>query len=195
VRYWQGFGNGRLLLLTSDRGYTLAESLIDQPEPLPNLHGSFSLMVNYHAMGEYVSRNGGLVCQVSHYQDNIQLLAYLLGQIPQKGQETQFAFADAVGQGGPDDFHALKSVVEKQYATMNLPELLSFIRMSGWDADVVADCMSHLHELVRQADPAWHADIFQTLYQIEQRYLPLTDVDGLLAHLHNLMELMPSSEM
>jgi hypothetical protein len=187
VRYWQQFGNGRLLLLTSDRGYTLLDALLSQPDPLPNLHGSFSLMVNYHAIGAYVARSAGVICQVPHYQDNMQVLAYLLGQIPQLGQETRLAFATSVGEGGPDDFYALKTVVEKQYATMSLSELLSFLRLSGWDATIFADCLPYFRARLSEADPVWYADVADALHNIRQRYLPLHEPDELSIQIEQLL--------
>jgi hypothetical protein len=191
VRHWQQFGNSRLLLLTSDRGYTLPDAILSQPDPLPNLHGSFSLMVNYHAIGEYISRSGGFVCQVPHYQDNIQVLAYLLGQLPQRGQETEQAFMQAVGEGGgPDDFQALKSIVEKQYSSMSLPELLTFLRLSGWDAAVFTACRPQLQTKLAQADPAWYPDVAQALHLVWQRYLPLSQKDNLYAQINHLLDLM-----
>ena len=190
VRYWSGFGNGRLLLLTSDRGYSTPDALISQPDPLPNLHGSFSLMVNCHAIGEFIACSNGLVCQVPHYQDNIQVLAYLLGKRPQAAQETRLAFAEAVGEGGPDDFHALKSVVEKQYGTMSLPELLAFLRVSGWDAGVCADMLPHLQKSVEAAEPAWYADVAEALHRVWERYLPLSDDDRLFTSICVLLDLM-----
>ena len=190
VRYWQRWGNGRLLLLTSDRGYTLPDSLINQPDPLPNLHGSFSLMVNYHAVSEYVARSDGVVCQVPHYQDNIQVLAYVLGEIPQATQETRLAFAEAVAAGGPDDFHAIKSVVEKQYDTMSLPQLLSFLRLSGWDGNIFAACWPYLERQLRQTDPVWYPDVALALNAIEQRYLSLTLTDSLVETIERLRALL-----
>lgn len=147
-------------------------------------------MVNYHAIGEYVAHCNGTACQVPHYQDNIQVLAYLLGQIPQQAQETHLAFAEAVGAGGPDDFFTLKSVVEKQYGRMNLSELLSFLRLSGWDAEIFVNCLPHLQTLLAQADPVWYSDVYAALNNIWQRYLPLTKTDTLLDNIHQLLRLM-----
>lgn len=194
LRHWSGFGNGRLILLTSDRGYSTPDALINQPDPLPNLHGSFSLMVNYHAIGEFVSCSSGLVCQVPHYQDNIQVLAYLLGYLPQAGLETQLAFAEAVGEGGPDDFHALKSIIETQYATMRLPELLSFWRLAGWDAAVFTDCLPYLPDKLQQADPAWYPDVYQALYRVWQRYLPLNPNDTLQRQIQSLLKIIDADD-
>jgi hypothetical protein len=41
LRFWQGYGAGRNLLLSGDWGLTLAESLIGQENPMPNMHGRF----------------------------------------------------------------------------------------------------------------------------------------------------------
>lgn len=198
VRHWAGFGNactersrsGRLLLLTSDRGYSTPDALISQPDPLPNLHGSFSLMVNYHAIGAFISCSSGLTCQVPHYQDNIQVLAYLLEELPQAGLETQLAFAQAVGEGGPDDFQALKMVVETQYGGMSLPQMLSFLRISGWDAGVLRDMDVQLRTAVATADPVWFEDVAQALQAVWQRYLPLQAEDALLTQIRDLLDLM-----
>ncbi|WP_420628009.1 hypothetical protein [Candidatus Leptofilum sp.] len=191
IRHWQRFGNGRLLILTSDRGYRSLDALINQPDPLPNLHGSFSLMVNYHAISEYASRSDGVVQQTTHYQNNIQILAYGLGQIPQQAQETQLAFAQAVGEGGsPDDFYALKSIVEKQYGAMSLPELLSFLRLSGWDTVVFTDMFPHLQQTLETADPTWYPDIADALHCIWQCYLPLRQDDHLYTKISHLLDLM-----
>ncbi|MCP5100741.1 MAG: hypothetical protein GY943_34765, partial [Chloroflexi bacterium] len=135
VRYWQGIGNGRLLLLSSDRGITLPDALIGQDDPLPNLHGSFSLMVNYHAIGQYVELDEGLALHPTHYQDNLQVAAYLLGQLPQGGAETKNAFSDAIGKSGPDDFFALRQVLVPHLETFTLPQILSYLRLNAWDAD------------------------------------------------------------
>ena len=174
LRGWQGDGaNGRFLLLTADRGYTQAESLIGQPNPTPNLHGSFSLMVNYHAMSQYVRLNEGLVLQPAHYQDNLQISAYLLGQLPQEGMETAVAFQDSIGQAGPDDFYALKRAIEPHLNSFDLPQLLSYLRLSKWDADIFIDCFPALLTRVQQADPVWYADVDKLIEIIWRQYLPL----------------------
>jgi len=173
LEFWQEFGNGRFLLLSSDRGHSLVESLLEQEDPMPNLHGSFSLMVNYHAINQYVDLQDGLVLQPLHYQNNLQVAAYCLGPTPQDGVETQFAFKNAILNGGPDDFFSLKSALEKHYHELTLPHLLSFLRFSAWDADIFLDCYLALRKQVELESEAWHTDVYQALLQIWEQYLPL----------------------
>ena len=190
VRFWQGVGNGRILLLTSDRGLTLADSLIGQEDPLPNLHGSFSLMVNYHAIGEYVARDGGLALHSPHYQDNLQVAAYLLGDVPQGGIEIQQAFADAVVNGGPDDLFALRQALMPHLDELTLPQLLSVLRLSTWDADVLRDCHAALLAQVQQSDPVWYADVAAVLTHVWRQYLPLNEDDDLKKLITQLFDVM-----
>lgn len=194
VRFWQGFGDSRALLLTADRGHILLDSLIDQEPPLPNLHGSFSLMVNYHAIGRFVELTGGQVLHPMQYQDNLQVAAYLLGQQPQGGQETRQAFADVVGQAGPDDFFALQEALKPHLSSLTLPQLLSYLRLSVWDAAVFCDCYSELFAQVQQADPVWYADVAQVIVEVWRQYLPLTENDELADLIKQLFDEMGIDE-
>ncbi len=198
VRYWQGFGDacpepdrrGRVLLLTADRGHTLLDSLIDQEPPLPNLHGSFSLMVNYHAIGRYVELNGGQALHPVQYQDNLQVAAYLLGQQPQGGLEVRQAFADAIGQAGPDDFFALKQALEPHLGSLTLPQILSYLRLSVWDADIFRDCFPALLAQVKAADSVWYEDLMLVIRQVWEQYLPLSEDDDLAGLIEQLLAAM-----
>ncbi len=179
VRFWQGFGNGRILLLSSDRGYTLPDDLVAQENPLPNLHGSFSLMVNYHAIGQFVAQSGGLALHPEQYQENIQVAAYLLGQLPQVGLETRQAFADAVTNGGPNDFFAIKQALEPHLDSLTLAQLLSYLRLSVWDTDIFRDCFPTLLARVQEESSVWYADVINAITHVRQQYLPLNAVDDL----------------
>ncbi len=190
VRFWQGFGNSRCLLLSADRGYTLPESLLDQGDSLPNLHGSFSLMVNYHAIGQYVHRAGGQVLHPSHYQDNLQVVAYLLGDVPQNGRETHLAFHQAISQGGPDDFFALKTALENHLEHLTLPQILSYVRFSAYDAGIFADCLPTLLAQIPHTSPAWYTDVYDVTAKVWQGHFPLSEDDDLAKAIGRLLTAM-----
>ena len=187
VRFWQGFGNGRCLLLSADRGYTLPESLLEQDDPLPNLHGSFSLMVNYHAISQYVERSSGLALHPVHYQDNLQVAAYLLGHLPQNGRETSLAFHQAIIQGGPDDFFTLKTVLEPHLDQLTVPQILSYVRLCAYDADIFRDCLPTLLAHIPQISPAWYADVYDVADKVWQGYFPLAEEDDLAGEIGRLL--------
>ncbi|MCP4429216.1 MAG: hypothetical protein GY803_32425 [Chloroflexi bacterium] len=190
VRYWRGAGDNPRLLLTADRGVTLADSLIGQEPPLPNLHGSFSLMVNYHAIGQYVELTGGQALHPAQYQDNLQVGAYLMGEVGQNGRETRQAFADAIGHAGPDDFFALRQALEPHLDSLTLPQLLSYLRLSVWDADIFRDCFPALLAQAQTADPVWYADVALALEQVQGQYLHLNENDDLAVLVQQLRDVI-----
>lgn len=190
LRFWQTLSGDRVLLLSSDRGITLLESLVGQDDPLPNLHGSFSLMVNYHAIAEWVTRSGGLALHAPHYQDSLQVVAYLLGASPADAPQTVQAFQDALVDGGPDDFFALKQALTARAEALTLPQVLGLLRWSAWDAAVFGDCYARLRTLVAECDPVWYGDVAAALHQIWQQYLPLRQPDPLRPQIADLLTMM-----
>lgn len=187
IRFWQQYGRGRLLLLSSDKGYAQAESLIDETAEKIKHHGSFSLMVNFHAMSQYVLKSGGTVLHPSHYQDNIQIMGFLLGEMPSAGRETGQAFAEAISSGGPDDFFAMEKMLSRDYDFFSLPQLLSFLRFSGWDGMIFQDCFAALLAQVIRAEPIWYPDVRDALMAIWQQHLPLNEEDELRSKVVHLL--------
>ena len=184
VQFWMGFGD--VLLLTSDRGTIHAEALIGQEDPLPNLHGSFSMMVNYHAISEFVERSGGRVFVPPHYQDNVQTLAYVLNNEDGSLSATQQAFEQSILQNNPDDFFGLRYHLIKQIPEMAIDQFMSLMRWSAYDADILRLGLDRLVELV-QDEPAWAEDVADMLLQVKQQYLPIRPDDDLISQINNLL--------
>jgi hypothetical protein len=57
----QAFSNAGMVLLTMDKGFHELDKLKGKKEPDIITHGSFSLWVNYHALGTYCKKQGGKV--------------------------------------------------------------------------------------------------------------------------------------
>ena len=195
LKFWQPFGTGRQLWLTSDRGYSLEESLNGQPDPLPNLHGSFSMMVNYHAISQYVWQKGGEALFAPHYQDNLQVLAYHLGAAPNALSETDLAFAQAVVQQGPDDFFALRQAFAATYQDLSLPQLLSVLRLANFDAALLREMQPALLQRLQESETVWYADVYQAILQTWRQYLPLGEADDFAAIIEPLLREMGIEEV
>ena len=187
LRFWQRFD--QVLLLTSDRGHTQLDALIDETPPLPNLHGSFSLMVNYHAIAQYVERSSGTVHQAPHYQDNLQILALHLHRPLSDAAATSRAFAAAVTNGGPDDFFALQTALHPLLNTLSPAQLLSLLRMSAWDAGLFQDCLPTIIAHAEQ-HPEWHPDIHDATLQVWQQYLSITENDLFEEQIQRLLDIL-----
>jgi tetratricopeptide (TPR) repeat protein len=171
LRFFRDLSGGRLLLLCGGEGYSQEEDLLDRGTPSIIMHGScFSMMVNYHSIGEYVRNQGGLVLRMAHRYTNLYVSAYLLGQHPDDYLETAQSFHEAIESAGPDDFYMLKSSMEEMYNTLSLQQLLVYLRLSGWDSNIFLDCYSVLLEHLKEASKAEQHGLSQVAQHVWDTY-------------------------
>jgi len=172
-------GGGRLLLLTGDRGEVHAAYLGGDPIPNLAMHGSFSLPVNYHAIGVWVRAQGGVGLMTSYRHGSLAVSAFLLGHDPAGLTETRLAFDTAIEQGGPDDFFLVRQGLQPQYAALEIRHLLALLRLSGWDPKLVGDCAPALWDRLPGATDAHRAELVQALDKSWARYYDLGEAQDL----------------
>ncbi|NVB78071.1 MAG: hypothetical protein HOV81_06715 [Kofleriaceae bacterium] len=161
--------SGRMLMLVADNGPTTLDSIADRGEPSMTLHGSFSMPVNLHAIGEGVRALGGEMLAAPG--ESIQICAYVL-----PGTEiaaTRAAFKAAIDLTGPDRFYAWKSAFAEEHYTWQIGELVAFIRASEWDPKVLATCLPRLTELATTARDADRDVLCDALARVWDAYLPI----------------------
>lgn len=173
LRTFARLSAGRLLLLSGDKGYIREEDLISREPPEIAIHGSFSMMVNTHALGQFILQQGGQVLSTPHRHTSLGICAFLLGQPPGGYVETRLAYAEAIENGGPDDFYMLREGIRRHYNGFTLRELLAYLRLSGWDADLFIDCFPAIMEQAKNAPPALKEEFYWALQQIWDRYYPI----------------------
>ena len=165
--------SGRLLLVSGDRGETHEDAVGTEGEPDITVHGSFSMDVNYHAMAEYVRRLSGLALTVPYQQEHLSVAAFLLGAHPAGWIETRAAFARSLERGGPIEFFSLRRALADGYRNLDLPQLLSVIRLGHWDPRILYECGDALHEHGAQATPALSAEMVRTVMRVWERHYPI----------------------
>lgn len=173
IRRLCDLSGGRLLLISSDKGYIREDALIGRPDPELALHGSFSMMVNYHAIGQYFRNCGGQVLHTSRHHANINACAFLMGDHPGGYNETQQAYCQAIEECGPDDFYTLKKGIEKHYEDLSLEELTALLRLSGCDSRIFLDAFPALLDLIESASEAMRQELYQTIQQVWDNYYHL----------------------
>lgn len=170
IRHLRQLSNGRMLLLSGDKGYIKEESLLGWGEPKLNLHGSFSMMVNYHAIRQYFQNQGGRVFHASHQHNNLNISAFLLGNHPNGYLETRQAFIETIENCGPDDFYTLIKGIGNNYNALALEQILSLLRLSGWDAKIFKECFSALLNHVESAPVLLKQELHCALQQVWDNY-------------------------
>ena len=170
IRHLRQLSKGRMLLLAGDKGYIKEEALLSRGKPELNLHGSFSMMVNFHAIGQYFHNQGGTTLHTSHCHASINICAFLLGTNSAGYAETQLAYHKAIEKGGPDDFFTLKKGIEKHYEDLTLEQLLALMRLSGWDSKIFLDAFPALLNQVESTSESLQQELNLAIQQVWDNY-------------------------
>lgn len=134
----------RLFVVAGDKGYHHESDLAFRDVPVLTRHGSFSLMVNFHLLGRYVAAAGGQMLATAHRHTSLDVCALAFDTLAAPWVETRQAFASAVEERGPDDFFLLKTALGELHGQFDLPQLLAYLRSSGWDSRLFHDCLPSL---------------------------------------------------
>ncbi|MGK7892023.1 MAG: tetratricopeptide repeat protein, partial [Leptolyngbyaceae cyanobacterium] len=165
-----------LLFLSADKGYSRLQDLCNRPRPRLTRHGhGFSLMVNYHAIGQYAEKLGGTWLTAPHHHTSININGFLFGTTDQPFDQTQQAYAEYIIHGGPDDFFALKKAIEPHYEAFTVPQLLAYLRRSHWDFNIFLGCFPALMEQLNDAPETLRPDVYQAVQQVWANYFPIQE--------------------
>ena len=188
IRNLRHLSGDRLLLISADKGYSHEQALLNRGNPSLTRHGNcFSLMVNYHAIAQYFLHVGGQFLNVAHRHASLNVCAFLLGYRFKDCVETRLAFAENIEQLGPDDFFSLKKAIEKHYDTLTLPQILAWLRSSGWEANIFLGCFPTLIEHLDTASEPLQQELYRAIEHIWDTYYPIGEQKDLAFHLAKLL--------
>jgi hypothetical protein len=184
----QSFSGGRMLFLCGDKGHDREEELLGCHEVSLSLHGSFSLMVNFHALGEVVRAKGGHHLRPPPTHAHLAVSAFLLGEPADGYTETRQAFEEAISRGGPDEFYTVKKGVEPFFSCLKLEQLLAYLRLSGWDANIFWRCCEELIQRAKTAPKPAQRELFWAARQVWDNYFPIGEQEDVAASLGELTQ-------
>lgn len=186
--------SGRALLLSADKGYRDEESMTTG-DPYMAVHGSFSLMVSYHAIERWATSEGGTFLSATRRSSTLPIVACLFGGSNADWSETRLAFDAAIERRGPDDFFAVKRAVEAGgFEHFTLQQLIAILRLSGWDSTLFLRSFPDLLAKVPDATTRESDDLRAAARNIHETYFPLREALDVAFHLGLLMEALGAPE-
>jgi len=177
----QAMANGRMLLVSSDKGYTHEDELFFLSTQHIQFHGSLSMMVNYHAivqglslsMAEQGRAPAVLSAATAQRQINLKTAAVILGAAPEQFRDTLLLFNETVDTFGPYDFYTLCSQVRQHTGNASLEQILGLMRLSQFDPNVVFDYGRELLEQSPNASDTMRAELSTALHRCWENFTPL----------------------
>lgn len=152
LRYLMKLANGKTLLISSDKGYSTLKELDHNPFPAIAFHGSFSMMVNFHALAEYYRLcNGSAVVQTPRkgIRSLLGLSELSLAQMP----NTRLAIHDYIQGFSAADYFNLHRRMSDSFKECSAAVLASHLQLSDWDPQIFQKMARRINELLPDAEP------------------------------------------
>jgi len=174
IRSLSAMSGGRLLLLTGDKGYVREAELEGHRDPHIAVHGSFSVMVNFHALRLYVERLGGFAMTTPHL-DGFKCAHFFLGLPREATMHTRWAFKNNIEEFGPENFSTLQRCIKEECTNPSLKHVLALLRLSRHDSEVFYKFKQVLIDktMYPYAADNVQRDIREDIAGVEETYYPL----------------------
>lgn len=112
IRYFSKMAHNKMFLVAADQGWCRKEQLQYFSEYFIARHGTFSLSVNYNAIGRYFEKRGGASFFVDHPNLRFVISAFIFGGTQTRFPETKFAFQNHINHFDPEDLLRLTNHVD-----------------------------------------------------------------------------------
>lgn len=170
VRRLAAIAADRMLLVSADKGVAHLDELTASTDPARVLHGhAFSMLVNFHSLGEYALRRGGTMLATSSRDATLKVAALLLGGGGSDFPETALAFGDQIERFGPHQyFHLLRAA--KKHPEPPLELVLALLRIGAWDYRVVLEFATALVKTAGQGTKAQQRELKEGLARAQEGF-------------------------
>ncbi|MEM6630596.1 MAG: hypothetical protein AAF694_13035 [Bacteroidota bacterium] len=172
------FGRG-VMLLSMDKGFHQIGELANTPLPSLVTHGSISFNVNYHAFSTFCQKLGGTSYFPKHSPSHVLLGCMLFLDNGEHYTETQTTYNHLVNAYGPDDFTRVKKMFYKHLEEMNLKELLHFLRMGAFDANLFKNLLPNIKQSSQAISVNDRILLAKALHKTWDQYFTLNESEDL----------------
>jgi hypothetical protein len=175
----KAFSKEGLMLISMDKGFHEMHDLEKHGEPDMITHGSFSLWVNYHALGAYCQKQGGKVLfpAFSTFHLDIGCLLFLDDQ--ETYPKTNAAYEFFVNDFGPDDFFSIKKMAYDNISKLYIRELIALVRLSSYDSTFFMKILPRLKQVSHSITFNERKRLRETLLKIWKMYFNINEAHDL----------------
>jgi len=187
------------VILAGDKANCHPNAFRGLVDPHFAIHGSFSVMANFHAIGVYCTSRGGFYMHNQAEEASLQVSCFVIP--PTDGRKSdgddvvdflkdeglakvagerasEFplfvqAFNDNVDSFGPSDFFALQRCVKEETPNPSLGNIVALLRLSNWDPDIYFKFRDQILAQVASASCKLRNDLIKGMPRIWDNYFEL----------------------
>jgi hypothetical protein len=146
------WSNGRMIVVSGDKGHNNPDQFRGLTDPHLAVHGSFSVMVNYHAVGMYFTSRGGFAMHNEQEEASLKVSTFVMtgdnfdeesdkstwlkdevnDRDKSRAKEYPFlslAFHDFVESFGPNDFFVMQKSMKEDAPTPTLKSVVALLKL------------------------------------------------------------------
>jgi tetratricopeptide (TPR) repeat protein len=163
----------RVLLIASDKALTQEDQIVSLDMTMIDLHGgSFSTVVNYHAVGQFFVNQGGIYACSQRFS-GLQTAVFVLGGDERRFPETVLAYREHVDEFSPWDSYMLLAHQHRECTSFTLEHFLTLLRLSRWDPLVVHEFGGGALEQAQDAPEMLKEQLRQALERVWDNFFPV----------------------
>jgi tetratricopeptide (TPR) repeat protein len=151
IKFLKKMSNDNLFIIASDKGYNTLTALDNLGHPSLSFHGSFSMMVNFHALANYFKNSGGdafLQTPRKGIKTSIFTTQYKLSEC----ENTALTVQANIEGFSPADYFTLHRRMSDSFQDCSLDVLAAHLNLSQWDPHIFLKIANHANTLVSEAD-------------------------------------------
>lgn len=143
--------NDKMFLVTTDKGYAQLDELEGLDYPFIDFHGSFSMMVNFHAIAKYFELIGGSAFTQTSRQ-GVKTNVYCSGFNMEDFTEFAFSVWENVERLSPGDYFMLHRNISENHKICNIDTLAAHMAFTDWDPHIYRKLGKQICEQITRAD-------------------------------------------
>lgn len=164
---------GRMLLLSSDKGYATEEELCYLGDSYVQHHDSvLSTMVNFHALSEYVRGRGGHAVVTSAKQVSLKTAALICGGTAEDFADTLLSFKEHAEDFSPYDFYTHITGLRGSSVQLSVEQIHGVLKLSRFDPSVFFDYSQQLVDNAAAAPESVRYELGVMLERLWDHFYP-----------------------
>ncbi|MFT3741143.1 MAG: SAM-dependent methyltransferase [Gammaproteobacteria bacterium] len=142
---------GKLFLVSTDKAYAYISQLENLSTPDIAFHGSFSTMVNFHAIAQYFELLGGKAI-LQTQRAEVTTAGFVCGFEKEELPEFDMALYENIERLSPGDYFALHRNIRENVKHCNINTLAAHMAFADWDPHIFGKISKVLLSLLPDAE-------------------------------------------
>ncbi|MBT4989305.1 MAG: tetratricopeptide repeat protein [Rickettsiales bacterium] len=168
----------KAFFMFSDKGHVGLESLQKSQKPHFAFHGSFSLMVNFHALKYYYSIKKGSDVLLQDDGEGMSIISFATNESYEKFGLFKNRFRKYANEFNVQNFMNLKNFYMDKIDSLSISEMVALLSLSNYDSKILLDIANPFVQKLSSISIKMKHNILSNLKKIEKNHFFLPNKEN-----------------